>query len=75
MEIDPRGPRFGAVITTIVLALVFSSTPLPFESYTTTGFLEFWWAGVVLLYLLFSDYFHVVRTAVSLALCREYDKS
>jgi hypothetical protein len=60
-------------ISLIVLAMVFSSTPLPFESYTTTGFLQVWWAGVVLLYLLFSDYFHVVRTAVSLALCREYD--
>jgi len=59
-------------VALIVLALVFSSTPLPFESYTTAGFLHMWWAGVTLLYLLFSDYFHVVRTAVSLALCREY---
>ncbi|HZL24986.1 MAG TPA: hypothetical protein VFC39_00485 [Acidobacteriaceae bacterium] len=60
-------------VSLIVLALVFSSTPLPFETYTSAGFLKIWWAGVVLLYLLFSDYFHVVRTAVSLALCREYD--
>jgi len=60
-------------VSLIVLALVFSSTPLPFETYTTAGFLKIWWAGVVLLYLLFSDYFHVVRAAVSLALCREYD--
>lgn len=60
-------------IALVVLAMVFSSTPLPFESYTSTGFLQIWWAGVTLLYLLFSDYFHVVRTAVSLALCREYD--
>jgi len=60
-------------VALVVLALVFSSTPLPFESYTTTGFLEVWWAGVILFYLFTSDYFHVVRTAVSLALCREYD--
>jgi len=60
-------------VSLIVLALVFSSTPLPFESYTSAGFLQVWWAGVVLLYVLFSDYFHVVRMAVSLALCREYD--
>ncbi len=60
-------------VSLIVLALVFSSTPLPFESYTSAGFLQVWWAGVVLLYVLFSDYFHVVRAAVSLALCREYD--
>jgi hypothetical protein len=60
-------------VALIVLALVFSSTPLPFESYTTAGFLQIWWTADVLLYLIFSDYFHVVRTAVSLALCREYD--
>ena len=60
-------------VALVVLALVFSSTPLPFESYTTPEFLQVWWAGVILFYLLASDYFHVVRTAVSLALCREYD--
>jgi hypothetical protein len=60
-------------IALIVLAMVFSATPLPFQSFTTDGFLHVWWTGVALLYVLFSDYFHVVRTAVSLALCREYD--
>jgi hypothetical protein len=61
-------------VALVVLALVFSSTPLPFESYTTPEFLQVWWAGVILFYLVASDYFHVVRTAVSVALCREYDR-
>jgi hypothetical protein len=60
-------------IALVVLAMVFSATPLPFQSFTTDGFLHVWWSGVILLYLFFSDYFHVVRTAVNLALCREYD--
>jgi hypothetical protein len=60
-------------IALVVLAMVFSATPLPFQTYTTQGFLWSWWAGLALLYLLASDYFHVVRISVCLALCRLYD--
>ena len=48
-------------IILVVLAMVFSATPLPFEAVTTQGFLLWWWGGVTLLYLLWSDFFHVAR--------------
>lgn len=57
-------------IALIVLAMVFSATPLPFESYTSDAFLDCWWVGLAVLYLLASDYFHVVRTAAYLAMWR-----
>ncbi len=57
-------------IALLVLAMVFSATPLPFQTYTTDGFLWSWWAGVALFYLLTSDLFHVVRVAACLALSR-----
>ena len=60
-------------IALVVLAMVFSATPLPFQAFTTQGFLWIWWIGVALLYLLASDFFHVVRLAACLALCRAYD--
>lgn len=56
----------------IVWLLVLSSCPLPFESVESTTFLAWWWAGVIVLYLAASDYFHVVRTAAYLALLRAY---
>ena len=59
-------------IALIVLAMVFSATPLPFESFTTPGFLAIWWAGVGVLYLLWSDFFHVARLIGYLALWRTY---
>ena len=48
-------------ITLLVLAMTFSATPLPFESVATPGFLAWWWAGVALIYVLWSDFFHVAR--------------
>ena len=48
-------------IALIVLAIVFSATPLPFESVTTPEFLWVWWVGVTLLYFVASDFFHVAR--------------
>ena len=33
-------------IALIVLAMVFSATPLPFNTITTQTFLNFWWCGV-----------------------------
>jgi hypothetical protein len=60
-------------IALIVLAMVFSATPLPFESVTTPGFLMWWWVGVTLLYLLGSDFFHVARQVAYLQLWRAYE--
>jgi hypothetical protein len=45
----------------IVLAMVFSATPLPFESVMQGAPLYLWWAFVSLLYLIASDFFQVAR--------------
>jgi hypothetical protein len=50
-------------VALLVLALVFSACPLPFESVATAEFLRNWWIGVGVWYLLASDYFKVVRAA------------
>ncbi len=60
-------------IALIVLAMVFSATPLPFESVTTPDFLFWWWTGVTILYFLGSDYFHVARQVAYLQLWRAYE--
>ena len=60
-------------IALIVLAMVFSATPLPFESVTTPAFLAVWWAGVAVVYLLESDFFHVARLMAYLTLRRAYE--
>jgi hypothetical protein len=57
-------------IALIVLAMVFSATPLPFESVTTPEFLLWWWVGVTVLYFLGSDFFHVARQVAYLQLWR-----
>ena len=62
-------------IALVVLAMVFSATPLPFEAFTTQGFLWVWWTGVAVFYLVASDFFHVVRAAACLSLCREYESA
>jgi hypothetical protein len=62
-------------IALIVLAMVFSATPLPFSTVTTQTFLNCWWTGVGLAWLAFSDYFHVVRAAAYLSLYRVYAPS
>jgi len=62
-------------IALIVLAMVFSASPLPFSSVETQTFLNCWWGGVGLVYLGMSDYFHVVRSAAYLSLWRAYDFS
>lgn len=62
-------------VALIVLALVFSSCPLPFQSVESQTFLTCWWAGVGLLYLVASDYFHVVRAAAYDALFRLHESA
>ena len=60
-------------IAALVLALVFSASPLPFTSVETQTFLNAWWSGVLLLYFAASDYFHVVRSAAYISLWRSFD--
>ena len=62
-------------IALIVLAMVFSATPLPFESVTTPEFLLCWWVGVTVLYFVGSDFFHVARQVAYLRLWRAYESS
>jgi hypothetical protein len=57
-------------VALLVLAMVFSACPLPFESVESQTFLAWWWSGVGVLYLVASDYFHVVRAAAYDALYR-----
>lgn len=45
----------------IVLAMVFSATPLPFEEVVHGTSLYAWWAAVTVLYLIASDFFQVAR--------------
>lgn len=62
-------------IALIVLAMVFSATPLPFEAVATPVFMAWWWAGVTLLYFVASDFFHVTRQVAYLELWRAYEDS
>ena len=60
-------------IALIVLAMVFSASPLPFESVTTPEFLFWWWLLVTGLYFVASDFFHVARQVAYLQLWRAYE--
>jgi hypothetical protein len=59
-------------IALIVLAMVFSATPLPFEAEIHGSALYVWWAGVTLLYLVASDFFQVARIAAFVELWKVY---
>ncbi len=48
-------------IALVVLAMVFSATPLPFESMATPEFMHWWYAAVTVWYCVASDFFHVAR--------------
>jgi hypothetical protein len=60
-------------IALIVLAMVFSACPLPFESVATPGFMLQWYGLVTVLYLIASDFFHVVRLVSYIELWKAYD--
>jgi hypothetical protein len=62
-------------IALIVLAMVLSATPLPFEAVATPAFLMKWWAGVTVVYFVASDFFHVARLVAYLELWRAYQES
>ena len=56
----------------IVLAMVFSAIPLPFEENMTGIALYAWWALVTLLYLVACDFFQVARLAAFVQFWRLY---
>ena len=56
----------------IVLAMVFSAIPLPFEADMTGTALYAWWAVVTVLYLVASDFFQVARLAAFVQFWRIY---
>ncbi len=52
----------------LVLALTFSASPLPFQTRETQAYINVWWVGVAVFYILSSDLFHVVRRVTYLRL-------
>jgi hypothetical protein len=60
-------------IALIVLTMVASACPLPFESVATPEFMLRWYAVVTVVYFVASDFFHVVRLVAYLELWRVYD--
>lgn len=60
-------------IALIVLALVLSACPLPFESVATQAFMAWWYVVVTVLYLIASDFFHVVHLAAYMELWNVYN--
>jgi hypothetical protein len=60
-------------IALIVLAMVASASPLPFQTVVTPGFMTWWYVGVTVVYFLASDFFHVVRLVAYLDLWRVYE--
>jgi hypothetical protein len=56
----------------IVLALVFSAIPLPFEADMSGTALYLWWALVTILYLIANDFFQVARLAAFVQFWRTY---
>lgn len=61
-------------IALLVLAMVFSATPVPFESIATPTFLHIWWTVFTLLYFIASDFFHVARALAYLKLWGAYQQ-
>jgi len=56
----------------IVLAMVFSAIPLPFEADMTGTALYLWWAIVSVLYLIANDFFQVAKLAAFVQFWRTY---
>ncbi len=59
----------------VVLAMVFSATPLPFSSVMTGTSLYIWWVGVTLVYLAASDFFQVARLVAFIRFWRVYHEA
>ncbi len=60
-------------IALLVLAMVFSASPMPFESLATGAFLQVWWGVVAVFYFIASDFFHVARAMAYLKLWRAFE--
>lgn len=60
-------------IALIVLAMVLSACPLPFESVATPQFMTWWYAGTAVLYLIASDFFNVVHLVAYLDLWNSFE--
>jgi hypothetical protein len=61
-------------IALVVLAMVFSACPLPFEAIATPEFMQYWYVAVTVLYLIASDFFHMVRLVAYVELWRAYEE-
>jgi hypothetical protein len=59
-------------IALIVLAMVFSAIPLPFEANMSGAALYVWWAAVTVWYLVASDFFQVARLAAFVEFWKVY---
>jgi hypothetical protein len=57
----------------VVLAMVFSAIPLPFEADMTGTALSLWWVAVTLWYLVASDFFQVARLAAFVQFWKIYN--
>jgi hypothetical protein len=57
----------------IVLAMVFSAIPLPFETNMTGTALYLWWALVTVVYLVANDFFQIARLAAFIQFWRTYN--
>ena len=57
----------------VVLAMVFSATPLPFTSVMVGTPLYLWWVGVTLVYFAASDFFQVARLVAFIHFWRIYN--
>lgn len=58
----------------VVLAMVFSATPLPFTSVMAGTPLYLWWAAVTLLYFAASDFFQLARLVAFIRFWRIYNE-
>lgn len=59
-------------LASLVLAMVFSSIPIPFESATTPEQIHAWWAIVTVAYIIANELFQVVRVVASLEMVEHY---
>ncbi len=59
----------------VVLAMVFSATPLPFSSVMVGPPLYAWWAAVTVVYLAASDFFQVARLVAFIRFWRVYNEA
>jgi hypothetical protein len=59
----------------IVLAMVFSAIPLPFEAQMSGNALYLWWAAVGIWYLAASDFFQIARLAAFVEFWRHRQKT